>query len=386
MKLLLVNWQDRRNPQAGGAEIHLFELFSRLARHGHMVQLVCSGFDGGAKEERVEGIDVRRYGNRHSFAWLGSRAVSRAARSFDPDVIVDDINKLPLFTPLVSHRPIYAIVPHLFGTAAFQEAAWPVAAAVFAAELAIPRVYRRAWFHAISDSTRDDLVRRGVPRERIAVVYPGVDAQRFTPDASVPRADPARFVYIGRLKRYKGVEILLQALAIARQTRPDLSVDIAGSGDDRARLQALAASQGLGGAVRFHGFVDDATRLRLLREAVANVFPSPKEGWGITVMEAAACGTPSLASNSPGLCDSVRDGQTGVLVPHGDAPSLAREMLRFAADRALVDRLGHAARAWAERLTWDAAADVVEQHLLNLAAGLPAFAPPDNRGVPAAIS
>jgi glycosyltransferase involved in cell wall biosynthesis len=103
-------------------------------------------------------------------------------------------------------------------------------------------------------------------------------------------------------------------------------------------------------------------------------------------MEAAACGTPSLASNSPGLCDSVRDGQTGVLVPHGDAPRLAGEMLRLAGDPALVDRLGRAARVWAEQLTWDAAAEVVEQHLLNLAAGVPAFALPDNRGVSAAIS
>lgn len=386
MKLLVVNWQDRRNPEAGGAEIHLFELFSRLARRGHTVRLVCCGFQNGAREERVDGIDVRRHGNRHSFAWRGLRAVSRAARSFVPDVIVDDINKLPLFTPLVTDRPVYAIVPHLFGTAAFQEAAWPVAATVFAAELLIPKVYRRAWFHAISDSTRDDLIRRGVARDRIAVVYPGVDTRHFAPDAMVPRCDPARFVYIGRLKRYKGVEILIHALAIARRTRPELSVDIAGTGDDRHRLEALANSLGQRAAVRFHGFVDDATRLRLLREAVANVFPSPKEGWGITVMEAAACGTPSLASNSPGLCDSVRDGQTGVLVPHGDAPRLAEEMLRLAGDRALVDRLGRAARAWAEQLTWDAAAEVVEQHLLNLTAGLPAFALPDNRGVAAAIS
>ncbi|MGH7524422.1 MAG: glycosyltransferase family 4 protein [Gemmatimonadales bacterium] len=386
MKVLLVNWQDRRNPEAGGAEIHLFELFSRLARRGHTVRLICCGFEGGAAEESVDGIDVRRHGTRHSFAWRGLRAVSRAARSFQPDVIVDDINKLPLFTPLVTDRPLYAIVPHLFGATAFQEVAWPVAATVFAAELAIPRVYRRAWFHAISDSTRDDLVRRGIPRERIAVVYPGVDTRHFAPDANLPRRDPAGFVYIGRLKRYKGLDILIQALAIARRTRPDLSLDIAGTGDDRVRLEALAKSQGLSGTVRFHGFVNDATRLRLLREAVANVFPSPKEGWGITVMEAAACGTPSLASNSPGLRDSVRDGQTGVLVPHGDATRLAAEMLRLASDPALVDRLGGAARAWAECLTWDAAAHVVEQHLLNLAAGLPAFAPAENQGVPAAIS
>jgi len=165
------------------------------------------------------------------------------------------------------------------------------------------------------------------------------------------------------------VDILLRALAEARQVRPDLSLDIAGSGDDRPRLEALAASLGLGDAVRFLGFVDEATKLTLLRRAVANVFPSPKEGWGITVMEAAACGTPSLASDSPGLRDSVRDGRTGLLVPHGDVAAMAAAMRRLADDPALVTALGAEARRHAEALSWEAAAAQVERHLLDLVAG-----------------
>ena len=370
MKILIANWQDLRNPHAGGAEVHLFELFSRIAARGHQVHLVCSGFAGAAPVEVLNGIEVARHGGRHSFALLGWPAIRRAVRAFQPDVVVDDINKLPLCTPTLTRRPVYAIVPHLFGATAFKEAPWPMAASVWAAELAIPSVYRHARFHAISDSTRDDLIARGISGDRIAVVYPGVDSRHFCPDPAVPRSSPPRFVYVGRLKRYKGVEFLIRALAIARRERPDLTLDIAGSGDDRPRLEALARAEGLADAVRFLGFVDSATRLRLLREAVANVFPSPKEGWGITVMEAAACGTPSLASNSPGLRDSVKDGRTGILVPHGDAGVLAREMLRLAGDPALVERLGQAARAWAEQLSWDAAAETVEGHLKELHAAI----------------
>jgi glycosyltransferase involved in cell wall biosynthesis len=369
VNILLVNWQDLRNPQAGGAEIHLFELFSRLAARGHRVRLVCSGFAGAEPVELVEGIEVHRHGDRHSFALIGRRAVRRALREEPADIIVDDVNKLPLFTTTLTPLPVYTLVPHLFGTTAFQEVSWPMAAMVWLAERPIPRLYRRAWFHAISDSTRDDLVARGVPRERIAVVYPGVDADRFTPDPSLPRHAPPRFVYVGRLKRYKGVDILLRALAEARRRRPELSLDIAGSGDDRPRLEALAASLGLGDAVRFLGFVDEATKLTLLRRAVANVFPSPKEGWGITVMEAAACGTPSLASDSPGLRDSVRDGRTGLLVPHGDVAAMAAAMGRLADDPALVAALGAEARRHAEALSWEAAAAQVERHLLDLVAG-----------------
>ena len=369
MNILLVNWQDLRNPHAGGAELHLFELFSRLAARGHRVRLVCSGFAGAAPLELVDGIEVQRVGDRHSFALLGRGAVRAALRREPADVLVDDINKLPLYTPSVTSLPVYALIPHLFGTTAFQEVSWPMAATVWLAERAIPHAYRHAWFHAISDSTRDDLVARGVARERIAVVYPGVDSVRFHPDPAIARHDPPRFVYLGRLKRYKGVDQLIEALAIARRERPDLTVDIAGIGHDRTRLEALARARGLGDAVRFLGFVDEATKLSLLRRAVANVFPSPKEGWGITVMEAAACGTPSLASDSPGLRDSVRDGSTGLLVRHGDPAALAHGMLRLAGDPALVARLGTAARIHAQQLNWDTATDQVETHLGDLVAG-----------------
>ncbi len=369
MNLLLVNWQDLRNPHAGGAEIHLFELFSRLAAAGHRVRLVCSGFVGAAPVEVVDGIEVHRHGDRMSFAVRGRAAVRAALRAERPDVLVDDINKLPLCVANLTDAPVYAIVPHLFGTTAFREVSWPAAATVWTAERLIPRCYRRAWFHAISESTRDDLVARGIPRERIAVVHPGVDTEHYTPDPEGQRFVPPRFVYIGRLRRYKGVDLVIQALALARRERPDLELAIAGSGDDRPRLERLAGDLGLGDAVQFLGFVDEPTKLALLRRAVANVFPSPKEGWGITVMEAAACGTPSLASDSPGLRDSVRDGSTGLLVPHGDPAALARAMLRLAGDAAEVDRLGAAARRHALAHSWDAAARQVEAHLRDLARG-----------------
>ncbi len=190
----------------------------------------------------------------------------------------------------------------------------------------------------------------------------------YTPPVE-PMRDPAHFVFLGRLKRYKGVEHLIDAVAVARSQSRDLMVDIAGSGDDRARLERRAAERGVADLVRFRGFVDEATKLSLLRRAVANVFPSPKEGWGITVMEAAACGTPSIASDSPGLRDSVRAGVTGLLVPHGDPVALAAAMMHLADAPDVVEALGRAARLHAEGLSWDAAAGQVERHLLDLVAG-----------------
>ncbi|MGH7561956.1 MAG: glycosyltransferase family 4 protein [Gemmatimonadales bacterium] len=369
MNVLLVNWQDPENPHAGGAELHLFELFGRLAAAGHRVHLVCSGWPGGAATATVRGVTVERHGGRHSFALVARGAVRRALARERWDVIVEDINKLPLYLPGLTRLPFCALVPHLFGTTAFQEASPVVAAAVALAERPIPRVYRRAGFHAISESTRDDLVARGVPAERIRVIHPGVTVAAGEPATGLDRAGAPAFLYVGRLKRYKGVEVALRALAIASRTRPDLTLDVAGTGDDAPRLERVARRLGLAGAVRFLGFVDEATKQALFRSAWANLFPSPKEGWGLTIMEAAAAGTPSLASDSPGLRDSVRHGETGFLVPHGDAAALAGRMLELAADPGLVARLGAAARRHALAWSWDDAAQATLDHLKALTAG-----------------
>jgi glycosyltransferase involved in cell wall biosynthesis len=369
VNILLVNWQDRANPHAGGAEIHLFEIFGRLASAGHRVRLVCSGWPVGSPTATLEGISVERVGGRNSFALLGRGAVRRAIAAERPDVVVEDVNKLPLFLTLGTGIPFCAIVPHLFGTTAFDEAAWPIAATVWAAERPLAWAYRRAGFHAISESTRDDLVSRGVPRDRIRVIHPGVDSRHFTPAPGGRRSATPTFLYVGRLKRYKGVGLAIRALALARQQRPDLRLEIAGTGDNRHELERLAASLGLDRAVVFHGFASEERKIDLMRGAWANIFPSPKEGWGITVIEAAACGTPSIASDSPGLRDSVRHGETGFLVPHGDVAGLAARMLELADSPPLVARLGERARRLAEGLPWEGTAEATERHLKDIIEG-----------------
>jgi glycosyltransferase involved in cell wall biosynthesis len=369
VNILLVNWQDLANPHAGGAEIHLFEIFSRLAANGHRVRLVCSGWEGAPSRASVEGISVERVGRRNSFALVGRRAVRRAIKAERPDIVVEDVNKLPLFLTLGTSLPFCAIVPHLFGTTAFDEASWPIATAVWAAERPLPWAYRRSGFHAISESTRDDLVARGVPRERIRVIHPGVDTRHFTPAPGGRRSAIPTFLYVGRLKRYKGVGLAIRALALARCRRPDIRLEVAGIGEYREELERVVSGLGLERAVTFHGFVSEERKIDLMRAAWANVFPSPKEGWGITVMEAAACGTPSLASESPGLRDSVRHGVTGYLIPHGDVEGLAARMIELADSPLLVSRLGERARRLAEGLPWEQTAAATERHLSDIIEG-----------------
>jgi glycosyltransferase involved in cell wall biosynthesis len=370
VKILLVNWNDRENPYAGGAEVHLHEIFGRLVRRGHAVDLVASGWRGAAPRAELDGIQVYRTGRRYTFPLRGRAAVRRRLRAGRYDVLVEDLNKIPLYLAGMTALPLSVLVHHLFGSTIFQEAVLPVAGLVWLAERPLPWAYGRAAFQAVSESTRADLVARGVPRDRIEVIPEGIDTAWFCPDGATPRAARPTFLYVGRLKRYKGLEIALRALAEVRRTGTDVVLQIAGQGDDRPRLERLAADLGLvaGGAVRFLGFVSEAEKRRLLREAWAVVYPSPKEGWGISNVEAAGCGTPALASDSPGLRESVRHGETGFLVPHGDVGALAERLRALAADAGLVARLGRNARAFAEQLSWERAAGATEAHLQRVIA------------------
>jgi glycosyltransferase involved in cell wall biosynthesis len=365
VRLLVVNWQDRENPLAGGAEIHLHEIFGRLAAQGNHVTLLCGGWPGCAPRTSLDGMDVVRVGTRYTFPFLARSHFRRNLLGAGFDLMVEDVNKVPLYTPRWGGPPVVALVPHLFGGTAFQELAPPLAAAVWLAERPLGRMYRGVPFEAISVSTAADLSARGIPSTAIEVIYPGIDTVSYTPCPSERASSPV-FAYLGRLKRYKGVDAVINAFAAMGDRSAQL--EIAGAGDHRPALERLAASLDLGERVRFLGRVSEEDKLRLLRRAWALVFASPKEGWGITNLEAAACGTPVVASNSPGIRESVHDGETGYLVPHGDVGAMAGAMGRLASDPSLVARLGVQARRFAETFTWERAADETASHLYRVLA------------------
>lgn len=364
MRILIVNWQDRDHPQAGGAETHLHEIFGRLAARGHAIALLCGGWRGAPPTAVLDGIHVRRVGTRLTFPFLVRAAYRSAFPAGSHDILVEDLNKIPLRTPRWGAPQVVGLVHHLFGATAFQELSLPLAAGVWLAERSLPRVYRDVPFQAVSESTAADLVARGIAADHVQVIYQGVDTAVYTPDAA-SRAEAPLFAYLGRLKRYKGVGLVIRAFAdfVRTDRYPAARLEIAGEGDYRVALERLVASLDLGERVRFLGRVSEPDKQRLLRRAWALTFASPKEGWGITNLEAAASGTPVIASDSPGIRESVRDGETGFLVPHGDIAAIAAAFDRLAGSRELVTTLGLAGRRFAEGFAWERAADHTEAHL-----------------------
>ncbi|HEY5656892.1 MAG TPA: glycosyltransferase family 4 protein [Myxococcota bacterium] len=363
-RVLVLNERDPQHPKAGGAEIHVAEIFARLASRGAEITWAASGFAGGAASDEVRGMRVRRLARLPFYYPRAAWTCARDTRRGRYDAVVECLNKLPFLAPLYSAAPVLGLCHHLFGETAFLQVPWPVAAAVWSVERLVPRVYARGRLVVISESTRNDLIRRGVDPERIEVHHPGIRRPACDPPALSERGH--RVAYLGRLERYKKVDVLLRAAARLVGRFPDLQIDIIGRGADRARLARVAAALGLEDRTRFSGFVSDAERDRLLAHARVCVCPSAKEGWGLTVIESNALGTPNVASDAPGLRDSVRDGETGFLVPEGDVEAFAGRIGELLGDDALAQRMSAAALRWSRGFDWDRAAARMEASLQAL--------------------
>lgn len=358
MRILAVNWQDPKNPFAGGAEIHLWENLTRFAADGNEVTLVCSSFEGASDEETYDNIRVVRKGGRSLFNYVAPGVVRRELSKNKYDVLIEDINKIPFYTPLyTSEIPILFVIPHLFATTVYQEINFVLGTYIYLWEKPIQWCFRKYPFCVISESTKADLVARGIPAENVSVVECGIDHEMYSPDDSVTKYESPTALYLGRIKKYKGVQYVLKAWPRVLKTYPDARFMVAGDGDYLDNLVAEAGQLGINDSVEFAGYVSSESKVEMMRRSHCIIYPSLKEGWGLTNIEANACGTLALAANSPGLRDSVSDGVSGLLFEHGNVDQLADLIVRVFSDEKLRCDIEQGAITWAERFNWDTSAE-----------------------------
>ena len=390
MRVLIFNERDLSHPLAGGVEVHLEEMASRLASQcGIEPTVLCASFPGAKREETRRGVRYIRFGNRLSYYAMLPQRARALVKHEHFDVVIEELCKVIVCSDLwLRGVPKLALSHHLFGLSAFLQVAPPIAAWVLASETMLPLLYRRWPFVVVSPSSRDDLVKRGLPRERIRVVPNGLDHRLYAPGDGVQH-DRNTVLFVGRLEHYKGADVLLDAWAGVRARRPEARLILVGSGSAEEKLRRQAAR--LGNGVTFAGFIPDEEKRDLMRRARLLVQPSFKEGWGLTVLEANACGTPVVATRVPGLCDSVHDGETGLLVPAGDSTALAQGILRLLDDDDLHARLATAALRWSKHFTWEAVTASFAEILRAVAAGralpeAPDFLHPDALAPPPLVA
>lgn len=364
MRILVLNWWDRANPRAGGAETHLSHLFGGIARRGHRVTLLCCGHRGAPDRATLDGIDVRRLGSESSLTLRAPPWFLRHRREFD--LVVDYTNKIPFGTPLFVPHPRLAVAHHLNG-AAFLDELGPLAGrgCMAAERLLLGALYRRETFLAVSRDTAAELAEAGVDPAGIHVVHSGAD--HILPPAGVAPSPSPLILCLGRLRRYKRVDHVLEALAVVRRRVPEARLAVVGVGPDLSRLRERTASLGLGRAVDFTGPLPQEELRRLTASAWVTASASRKEGWGLGVMEAARCGVPATGYLVPGLRESILDQETGLLVPDGHSDLLGEALGRLLTDAPLRERLGREAARRAATFRWEEAVGSVLSILESLA-------------------
>jgi glycosyltransferase involved in cell wall biosynthesis len=360
-----VAWRDLDDPEAGGSELHAHMVASLWAAAGIDVTFRTSAVPGAPAALTRDGYRVLRQSGRYAVfpgaAWEGIRMGQRPG-----DALVEIWNGMPFLSPLWYRGPRLVFLHHVHAEMWGMVLPPTLARLGDAMERRIaPPFYRSSRIVTLSESSKHEIVEMlGLPAERVTVAPPGVDA-RFRPGGQ--RSATPLVVAVGRLVPVKRFDALLRALAAAKAEQPELRAVIIGEGDERPALEALRSELGATDWVSLPGRVDDDELVAWYRRAWLVASSSQREGWGMTLTEAAACGTPAVATAIAGHADAVVDGQSGVLVD--DIGQLSGALGRVLGDDILRSRLSKGALAHARWFTWDATARRALEALAEEATG-----------------
>lgn len=345
-------WRDLDDVDAGGSEVHADHFMRRWAAAGLEVTHRTSAAAGQPATADRHGYHVVRKGSRYS---VFPRGVARELASHRHyDALVEVWNGVPWMSPLWSRKPRITFLHHVHGPMWDQLLPKPLAFMGRAVEARVaPPFYRRTLTLTPSDATRLELLQLGFKPDKVVAVNNGVE-EMFIPGGT-PATAPT-LVCVGRLAPVKRQDRLIDQAVITKRRVPELQLVIVGDGPLRPVLEERIAHHAAGGWIHLAGRLSHEDLVALYQRAWLVTSASLAEGWGLTLTEAAACGTPAVATDVNGHRSSVIDGVTGILVPLeklGDtiADVLLNEPRRLALAEAALQR--------ARTLTWESSAQGV---------------------------
>jgi glycosyltransferase involved in cell wall biosynthesis len=363
VRILILNWRCPQNPKAGGAEALTFEIARRLVAAGHNVEWFSGTYVGASEQEDLDGVHIVRAGHQWTVHWHAFRRYRNELQT-KFDLVIDEVNTVPFFTPLWARKPNFMLAFQLARDVWWHEAFFPLSAIGYGLEPLYLRCYRRVPTLTISQSTAADL--RGLGFTGPITIMPvGVESVTV---ASRAKAVRPTFIYVGRLTPSKRVSHILKAFAFFSRSAGPSDLWLVGDGPNRYRhaLQSLAARLGITENVRFWGRLPTPEKHLRMAEAHALVMASVREGWGLVINEANACGTTAVVYDVPGLRDAVRHLETGIIV-RPSPYALAQGMISLFQDKALLQRLSANAAEVSKDFSFDRTVDAFQKAL-----GIPA--------------
>lgn len=357
--IVILNWRDPWHPEGGGSESYVQHLAEELVDDDTCVTIFTARYPGAARRSEHNGVSYVRRGGR--FGVYMQAALHLALGRFGSTSAVLEVqNGMPFLARLFARSPVTVLVHHV------HREQWPIFGPLVArigwfleSRVAV-RINRGASYVAVSEVTRDELVELGVDRRAISIAWNG---QPPVPDfVDEGRNREPSLVVLGRLVPHKQVEHAIEALAALRSRFPGLTLTVMGSGWWQPQLMEVVAELRLEDAVTFLGHVDEETKYSVLSRSWVHLLPSLKEGWGISVIEAAQVEVPTVAyASAGGVRDSVLDGVTGLLA--GDLADFTAMAGRLLEDGALREEMGTKAQVRTEQLTWGTTASTIRSAL-----------------------
>lgn len=358
MNILIFSWRGPKNPNTGGAEAASHEHAKAWVKSGHSVTLFTSLFKGGLGRENMDGVNIVRRGNEvfgvhiRAFFWYFFGKHPKF------DLVIDEIHGIPFFTPLyVRGKKLcfihevakevwklnpwsfpFNLIPYLFGTI-FEPFVFRL-------------VYKDQKFMTVSDSTKDDLVNWGILPKNIKVIRNGVTVYLPKP---FPKKEKLKTVmFLGALTKDKGIEDAIRAFELIGKSDPNWQFWIVGKGEENyvKKLKTMILSLNLKDKVKFWGYVSEKKKFELLARAHILVNPSVREGWGLVVVEANKVGTPVVVYKSPGLVDSTKNGQSGIILDENSPHAMAKSIIKLINNKVLYRKLSVGAKKWSDLFNW----------------------------------
>lgn len=356
MRILWLSWKDIQHPQAGGAETVTSELIKRLVNNGHKVTLVTAGYPGAEAKSVIDGYTVIRVGGRVSVYWQAYRYIKRHLSDW-PDFVVEEINTMPFCSRLyLRHKPRLLFFHMLCREIWFYQLPIPASLVGY---LVVEPLYLRFLNNeraiAMSNSTKNDLLRFGFQSKNITVISEGIQLEPLLNLAPAIKFTKPTMISLGSIRPMKRTMDQIRAFELAKTALPALQMKIAGDSSGRYGKKVLAAiaASPYRGDIEVLGRISDEEKSRLMQKAHLITVTSIKEGWGLIVTEAASQGTPAVVYDVDGLRDSVRHGKTGAVCSRNTPTDLAANVVELLSDDAYYQTLQNNAWQWSKDINFD---------------------------------
>jgi len=354
MTILILNWRDIKHPLSGGAEISLFENAKHWVKHGASVIWFASSFPDASPEETIENVHIIRRGS-HFTVHMRAYFYFIHFLKQTVDVIIDNFHFIPFFTPLYAKdKKILAFINEPAKEAWFKNINIIIAIVGYIMEPLFFLPYRNIPFLTGSASIASELPFLGISKKQITVVPHGV---RVSKSVKSKRAKVPTLLYLAQLSPDKGIKDAIEMLSLLRKIYPSIMLFVAGKAIskkyEKKMLQLIKVLEISSKNITFLGFVPEREKYLLLQKAWILVHPSTREGWGLTVIEAASFGTPTVGYNVSGLSDSIQNMQTGILTDENAPESLSKSITTLFNDKKLYDKLSKQAKEYAKKFKWE---------------------------------